>query len=122
MPVKNFSPSLLKVFEAGSKKPGFEFDCGSEKAAYAFQWRLHNLRREMRKERHWLVPVAESVVVTIRGTKVIVQPPDIAIEDKLEKALKEQAPEVMELPKEVSKPALVPAIENYLKGGNGGKK
>src|SRR5258708_20686006 len=102
MPVNNYSPELLKVFEAGSKKP-FEFVCASEKSAIALRWRLHALRREMRKEKHWLLPVAESVIVTAKGNLLIVRPPDMDIAEDLKKALLEQAPEVMEMPKEISK-------------------
>ena len=78
MPVKNFSPELLKVFEAGSKK-AFEFDCQTEKDAFRLRWRLNALRREMRKERHWLTPVAEAVVISVKGTKLIARPPDTDI-------------------------------------------
>lgn len=114
MPVKNYSPELLKVFEAGSKKP-FEFVCASEKSAIALRWRLHALRREMRKEKHWLLPVAESVIVTAKGNLLIVRPPDMDIAEELKKALIEQAPEVMEMPKEISKQVSPDALETYLK-------
>lgn len=119
MPVKNYSPDLLRVFKAGAKLPdGFTFDCGSEKAAIKLRWRLHALRREMRKEKHWLVPVAESVVVTVKGNSVIVRTPDADIEDDLKKALAEQAPQLLEPPLKLSvlsSPAK--GIEDYLKGG-----
>lgn len=89
MPVKNYSPELLKVFEAGSKKP-FSFDCKTEKKAKALRWRLHALRREMRKERHWLTPVAESVILSIHGTSLVASPPDLEIEEDLRKALESE--------------------------------
>lgn len=88
MPVKNYSPELLKVFEAGSKKP-FEFDCKTPSKAKALRWRLHHLRREMRKEHHWLTPVAEGVILTIRDSFLIASPPDMEIEEELKKALEE---------------------------------
>ena len=115
MPVKNFSPELLKVFEAGSKKV-FEFDCGTEKAALRLRWRLHALRREMRKERHWLVPVAESVIISVKGPLLIASPPDLNIQDSLTKALIEQAPEVMDIPKTSVDPITgnVSGIDAYL--------
>ena len=114
MPVKNFSPELLKVFEAGSKK-AFEFDCQTEKDAFRLRWRLNALRREMRKERHWLTPVAEAVVISVKGTKLIARPPDTDIAEALTEALIAQAPEVMELEPVKLIPRISP-IEDYLKG------
>lgn len=111
MPVKNFSPTLLKIFEVGSKKP-FEFDCKTEKGAKALRWRLHALRREMRKEKHWLVPVAESVIISVQGTKVVASPPDLLIEEELETALSEH---IVEEPKPVERKN-VSTLESYLKG------
>lgn len=117
--VKNYSPTLLKVFEAGSKPPYFRFECESEKAAKTLQWRLHNLRREMRKERHWLLPVAEGVVITAKGNLLIARPPDMDVEEQLKRALEQQAPEVMKDPPalQVIKPKST-GIEDYLKGNN----
>src|SRR5882672_2138804 len=116
MPVKNYSPALLEVFKVGSEKP-FEFDCKTKKAAFALQWRLHGLRREMRKEKHWLTPVAESVVISIIGTKIRAAPPDSAIEDELKKALNEHSPRPLSLlPEKLTEAS---PIENYL---NKGKK
>jgi hypothetical protein len=89
MTVKNFSPELLNIFKVGSQKD-FQFDCGSEKAAQALRARLHNLRREMRKERHWLTSVAEGVVISIprdKPTFIIAHPPDNDITPDLRKAL-----------------------------------
>jgi len=89
MSVKHFSPHFLDIYRLGSEKE-FIFDCGTEKAAMYMRWRLHNLRREMRKENHWLTPVAETVVISISGTSIIAHPRDSDIEEKLKKALKEQ--------------------------------
>lgn len=94
MPVTNYSPELLQLFELGSQKP-FRFDCKTNKKAHAFRWRLHSLRREMRKEGHWLAPVAEAVVISIEpdaktGTIICAHPPDESILSELQQALKEQ--------------------------------
>jgi len=89
MSVKHFSPTFLDIYRLGSEKE-FIFDCGSEKAAYYMRWQLHKLRREMRKENHWLTPVAETVTISLSGTSIIAHPRDSNIEEKLMKALKEQ--------------------------------
>ena len=89
MSVKNYSPRLLDIYKLASEKE-FRFDCGSHKAAMHLRWRLHALRREMRKEDHWLTPVAEGVVISIEESLIIAHPRDSEIEERLEKALKEQ--------------------------------
>lgn len=89
MSVKNYSPRLLGIFELASTKE-FVFDCKTIKAAIALRHRLHALRREMRKEKHWLTPAAEAVVISLKGTVLVAHPPDNQIDDELEKELKKQ--------------------------------
>jgi len=89
MNVRHFSPHFLDIYRLGSEKE-FIFDCGTEKAAHYLRWQLHKLRREMRKENHWLTPVAETVTISISGTSIIAHPRDSNIEEKLKRALKEQ--------------------------------
>lgn len=118
MAVKNFSPELLKIFEAGSnpEKP-FEFDAGSEKGAHALRWRLNSLRREMRKEKHWLLPVAEAVIFSVHGTKLIASPPDLSIQESLKKALEAHTPGITQPPPELKViTGKNTAIEDYMKG------
>lgn len=121
MAVKNYSPELLKVFEAGSKKP-FHFDAGTHEKAKALRWRLHALRRDMRQERHWLLPLAEATIITVRknSSVVIVQPPDQDIEEALRKALNEQSPETEKQKSPELK--VVPSAENAIKDYLGKKK
>lgn len=116
MAVKNYSPELLKVFEAGAKKP-FHFDCGSHEKAKALRWRLHALRREMRKEHHWLTSVAEGVIITVRKNSpiLIAQPPDLDIEESLVKALEEQAPEVISQHEKATSFKIVKTAEDTVK-------
>jgi hypothetical protein len=114
MPVKNYSPELLKVFEIGSQKE-FTFDCKSEKQAHAFRWRLHCLRREMRKEKHWLLPVAETVVLSIQGSHLIAHPPDYKIVPALRETIKEHGGEVnLTEPKEYKDKDSNEGVSNYL--------
>lgn len=88
-PVRSFSPTLLNIFKLGSQKE-FTFDCKTEKKALALRARLNYLRRRLRDEKHWMLPVAEAVTLSIRGTFLIARPPDSEIENELQKALKEQ--------------------------------
>lgn len=90
MVVKNFSPELLKIYEIASQRE-FVFDCKSHKKALALRWRLHSLRRDMRKEKHWLTNIAEGVVISVRDTLLIARPPDFDIKSELQDALKEQS-------------------------------
>lgn len=89
MSVKNFSPRLLDIYKLASQKE-FVFNCKTKKAATALRVRLHALRREMRKEKHWLTPVAEAVVISIRGNLLIAHPPDNQLEEELSEELKKQ--------------------------------
>lgn len=89
MSVKNYNPKLLDIFKLASQKE-FVFDCKFKKKAIALRARLHALRREMRKENHWLTPVAEAVVISIKGTKLIAHPPDSELEERLAVELKKQ--------------------------------
>lgn len=99
MPVASYAPELLQIYELASQKP-FRFDCGNNKKAHAFRWRLHSLRRAMREENHWLLPIAESVIISIEpdaktGTVVCAHPPDQTTLSDLQKALKEQGAELL---------------------------
>lgn len=94
MPVANYSPELLQIFELGSQKE-FIFDCGSAKRAHALRWRLHSLRREMRKELHPLTEIAEGVVISIRDGAIVAHPPDDSILPDLRKALAEQGADLL---------------------------
>lgn len=87
--VRSFSPTLLNIFKLGNQQE-FKFDCKTEKKALALRARLNYLRRRLRDEQHWMLPVAEAVTLSIRGTYLIARPPDSEIEAELNKALKEQ--------------------------------
>lgn len=89
MSVKNYSSRLLDIFKLASEKE-FVFDCKTVKAANALRHRLHALRREMRAEKHWMVPAAEAVVISLKGTILIAHPPDNQIDAELAIELKKQ--------------------------------
>lgn len=128
--VASYAPELLQIYELGSQKE-FVFDCKDKKKAHALRWRLHCLRRDMRKENHWLLPVAEAVVISIRDTSIVAHPPDDTLSSDLKKALKDQGIEaIVNAPLEldpVVKPTPRPiankstlsenAIDSYLKKG-----
>jgi len=89
MSVKSYAPALLDIFKLASEKE-FTFNCKTNKAALALRARLHALRRDMRKENHWLVPVAEKVKISVRNGLIIARPADNEIVQDLEEALLKQ--------------------------------
>lgn len=89
MSVKSYAPALLDIFKLASEKE-FVFNCKTNKAALALRARLHALRRDMRKEQHWLTPVAENVKISVRDSKIIARPADNEIVQDLEAALLQQ--------------------------------
>lgn len=91
MSVKNYSPHLLDIFKLVSEKGEFKFDCKTKKAALALRARLHGLRRSMREEKHWLLPIAEACTISIINEGVIhAHRPDQHLETALQAALQEQ--------------------------------
>lgn len=88
-PVRSFSPTLLNIFKLGHEKE-FTFDCKTEKKALALRARLNYLRRRLRDEKHWMLPIAEAVTISLRGTVLVARPPDSEIEKELNKALLDQ--------------------------------
>lgn len=91
MSVKNFSPHLLDIFKLVSEKGEFKFECKTRNGALALRARLHGLRKAMRLENHWLLPIAEACTISIIDESVIhAHRPDAELEDALQKALKEQ--------------------------------
>lgn len=90
MSVKNYSPYLLDIFRLVSEKGEFKFECKDHKAAKALQARLYALRRAMRAENFWLLPVAEACNISVSDNLLTAHRPDQSIEEQLAKALKEQ--------------------------------
>lgn len=60
MPTTNYAAELFEIFRKGAIER-FEVVLQEPKAAYALRYRLNKLRSEMRKERHYMLDVAEGV-------------------------------------------------------------
>lgn len=75
--VKGFSPLLLEAFREGSKD-AFVLPCETIQQARHIRSLLHKLRKAMRDERHELLPLAESVIVSVSENppEVILRPID----------------------------------------------
>lgn len=67
MPVANYSPELLEVFRRGARET-LEIRLPSRSDAVRLRFRLNNLRKDMRAEQHRLLPLAESVQLSVRDT------------------------------------------------------
>ncbi len=64
MPVSSYAPEFLEVWRRGSINP-IEIRLDSKKEAERLRFRLNNLRKEMRKEEHNDVPLANGVQLSI---------------------------------------------------------
>lgn len=62
MPVANYAPEFIALYREGSRKP-VTIDRLTRRRAVNLQFRLHSLRKEMRKELHEYLPAAERCVV-----------------------------------------------------------
>lgn len=60
MPTANYAAELFEIFRKGAIER-FEIKLPEAKGAYALRYRLNKLRSEMRKERHYMLDVAEGV-------------------------------------------------------------
>lgn len=64
MPVSSYAPEFLEVWRRGSINP-IEIKLDSKKEAERLRFRLNNLRKEMRKEEHDDVSLANGVQLSI---------------------------------------------------------
>ncbi len=65
MVVKNYAPELLELFRIASQQEVI-IPLDSEAKARRLRFRMHNLRKEMRKEQHPLLPLAELSQLTVQ--------------------------------------------------------
>lgn len=73
--MSNFAPELLAFFLRGYEGP-FSVELPNEKDAHSMRFRLHNLRRAMRKTNHPELPKVERVSLHIDGKTLTAQPKD----------------------------------------------
>lgn len=60
--VSSFAPEMLMIFREANNKP-IEIVVESKEASHRLQFRLHQLRRAMRRELHELTDIAEGCIV-----------------------------------------------------------
>jgi hypothetical protein len=65
MPVSSYAPELLELFCLAAQKR-IVLELPNEKAAQTLRFRLHNLRKELRKERHELMNLANGVIFRVQ--------------------------------------------------------
>ena len=66
MPVSSYAAELLELFCLAAQKR-VVLKLPDEKAAQTLRFRLHNLRKEMRKEKHELANIANGVIFRVRS-------------------------------------------------------
>lgn len=65
MPTANFAAELFEIFQKGAREK-LEIPMPDKGAAYALRFRLNKLRKEMRKEKHYMLEIAEGVSLVIK--------------------------------------------------------
>ena len=75
MPVTSYAPELIQFYVQASKAK-LRITLPTAKAAIAFRARCHNLRRDMRKERHPLTNLANGVQIKLIDNVAIGSPAD----------------------------------------------
>lgn len=60
MPTASYAAELFEIFRKGALER-FEIKLPEAKGAFALRYRLNKLRAEMRKEKHYMLDVAEGV-------------------------------------------------------------
>ena len=124
--VSSFAPELLTVFHKASQEP-VAIPVENEKAAIRFRFRLHQLRRAMRREMHEWAGIAEGCQVTKHPANaekpdgpwlVAISPSDIDLLPALKKA--GVVVEEVDIPDHEGKLS-TSAVEHYLDKKKGGK-
>ncbi|NIS77775.1 MAG: hypothetical protein GTO00_09215 [Deltaproteobacteria bacterium] len=85
MPVANFAPQMLELFRQASASP-VEVPLRDYKQAVRFRFRMYQLRKEMRKEQHPLLPIAEQVQIKLLDNIALCCPVDNQFADALKGA------------------------------------
>ena len=75
MAVAGYAPEMLLLFQKASQNE-LKIKCKNEKDAHRLRYRLHNLRKDMRLEKHYLLSVAEGVSLHIEDDILIAKPVD----------------------------------------------
>ena len=127
MAVKNYAPELIQLFITASQEE-VRIRLDSKREAHRLRFRFHNLRRDMEREKHSLLPIAQRVQLRIEnepdGSAILSCAPadgdfldqlraaGIKVEDNLPKAEESAEPSPPTDPKTVAS-----AVEAFMKKG-----
>jgi len=75
MPVSSYAAELLLFYRESAKRE-VTITLATNTKAIALRARLHNLRREMRREKHIETTLANGVQISVRANKVVGYPAD----------------------------------------------
>lgn len=75
MPVASYAPELLQLFQRAAQEP-VSVTLTSTNAAFSLRFRLHRLRKEMRREHHPLTTLANGIQISIYGNVLTAKPAD----------------------------------------------
>ena len=75
MPVANYAPELLQLLIHAAEAP-VRIPLASKAQATSLRFRLHNLRKEMRKENHPNLRIVEGVQISLEEAVLIARPSD----------------------------------------------
>lgn len=75
MPVSSFAPELMQLFQRAALEE-ISVDLGSYKRAARLRFRMNNLRKAMRLEKHPLTTIANSVQLCLgKGSSILIAKP-----------------------------------------------
>lgn len=97
MPTSSYAPELFGIFQKAAVEK-FELPLDSSKQAMSLRYRLNKLRSEMRKEKHYMLEVAEAVSFVIdssRPTVLICGPVDVSYLQVIRKTIGEPSAEAI---------------------------
>lgn len=89
MPTSSYAPELFEIFRKASIEK-FSLPLDTPNQAMSLRYRLNKLRSEMRKEKHFMLEVAESVSFVIeqqRPKVLICGPADLSYLDVIRKTI-----------------------------------
>ena len=75
MPVANYAPEMLKLWQVACEE-NIELEFTTKAKAIRFRFRMYQLRKDMRKEKHFFLPFAEKCMIKLHENTCIICPVD----------------------------------------------
>lgn len=115
--VASFAPELLALYREANDR-AIEVKLESKEAAHRLQFRMHQLRKALRRELHELAPVAEGCMVKMferEGTWIVlVEPADSTLLDAINAAGVSVDPEDQEMARKHETELSHDALDHFL--------